>query len=104
VFWVAFDKEQSTADCVADLVDWLHDIHHYSCQHLKVASDLMKAHYNCLARIPGGRPSLGCATQQNCANCKQAVIVEKPCLDAREGQQVETREWCAALKRTVTEK
>jgi hypothetical protein len=37
------DKEQSATDCVADLVDRLIDIHHHAREHLKVASDIMKA-------------------------------------------------------------
>jgi hypothetical protein len=32
---------------------WLHEIHHYACQHLKVASDRMKAHYDCMANTAG---------------------------------------------------
>jgi hypothetical protein len=35
-------KERLTADHAADLVDHLHDIHNYSRQHLKLASDRMK--------------------------------------------------------------
>lgn len=35
-------KEQSTTDCVADLVDRLHDVHH-AFQHLKVVIYRMKA-------------------------------------------------------------
>jgi hypothetical protein len=46
-------KEQSTADDAADLVERLHDIHHYARQHLKVASDRMKARYDCLASLAG---------------------------------------------------
>jgi hypothetical protein len=38
---------------VADLVDWLYDIHHYAHQHLKVASDWMKACYDHLANSVG---------------------------------------------------
>jgi hypothetical protein len=47
------DKEQSMTDYAADLVKWLHDIHHFICQHLKVASDRMKARYNQLANSAG---------------------------------------------------
>ena len=46
VFGAPPDKEQSTTDYTADLVERLHDIHHFACQHLKVASDRMKARYN----------------------------------------------------------
>jgi hypothetical protein len=37
------DKEQSTTNYTADLVEQLHGIHHYAHHHLKVASDQMKA-------------------------------------------------------------
>jgi hypothetical protein len=47
------DKEQSTADYVADLVERLHDTHHYARRHLRVASDRMKARYNRLANSAG---------------------------------------------------
>jgi hypothetical protein len=33
LFGASADKEQSTTDCVVDLVDRLHDIHHYAYQH-----------------------------------------------------------------------
>jgi hypothetical protein len=36
------DKKQSTTDYVVELVDWPHDIHYYTCQHLKVASDRIR--------------------------------------------------------------
>jgi hypothetical protein len=35
-------NEWPTIDHVANLVDHLHDIHNYACQHLKLASDQMK--------------------------------------------------------------
>jgi len=47
------DKEQSTADYTADLVERLHDIHHFARQHLKIASDRMKARYDQLANSAG---------------------------------------------------
>jgi len=40
-------------DYADDLVECLHDIHHFICQHLKVASDWMKAHYDQLANKVG---------------------------------------------------
>jgi hypothetical protein len=49
LFEASLNKEQSTTDYVVDLVDWLHEIHHYGCQHLKTASDRMEAHYNYLS-------------------------------------------------------
>jgi hypothetical protein len=47
------DKEQSTTDYVADMVERLHDTHHYAWRHLRVASDRMKARYDCLANSAG---------------------------------------------------
>jgi hypothetical protein len=47
------DKEQSTTDYVADLVERLHDTNHYARQHLRVASDRMKARYDRLANSTG---------------------------------------------------
>jgi hypothetical protein len=47
------DKEQSMTDYMMDIMDQLHDIHHYAHQHLKVASDRMKAHYDRLANSTG---------------------------------------------------
>jgi hypothetical protein len=40
------DKENSTIDNVADLVDNLHNIHNYAHQHLKLAIDQMKTRYD----------------------------------------------------------
>jgi hypothetical protein len=36
---------------MADLVEQLHDIHHFARQHLKVASNRMKARYEQLAYL-----------------------------------------------------
>jgi len=47
------DKEQSTTDCTAALVERLHDIHYFARQHLKVASDRMKTRYDQLANSAG---------------------------------------------------
>jgi hypothetical protein len=47
------DKEQSTTDYVADLVERLHDTHHYARRHLGVASDRMKDRYDRLANSAG---------------------------------------------------
>jgi len=46
------DRAQSTTDYTADLVERLHDIHP-ARQHLKVASDRMKARYDQLANSAG---------------------------------------------------
>jgi hypothetical protein len=46
-------KEQSTTDHMADLVDQLHNLHHYTRQHLKVASDRMNARYDRLVNSLG---------------------------------------------------
>jgi len=47
------DKEQLTTVYTAALVERLHNIHHFAHQHLKVASDQMKAHYDQLANSAG---------------------------------------------------
>jgi hypothetical protein len=47
------DKEQSTTDYVADLVERLPNTHHYARRHLRVASDRMKARYFRLANSAG---------------------------------------------------
>jgi hypothetical protein len=38
---------------MADLVEQLHDIHHLARQHLKVASNWIKDHYDQLANVAG---------------------------------------------------
>jgi len=53
MFGVPPDKEQSRADYTADLVERLHDIHHFPRQHLRIASDRMKARYDQLAKSAG---------------------------------------------------
>jgi hypothetical protein len=53
VFEAPPDKEQPTTDHVEDLVDHLHDIHHYARQHLKLANDRMKTRYDKLANSAG---------------------------------------------------
>jgi hypothetical protein len=47
------NRKRPTIDHVANFVDHLHDIHSYACQHLKLASDWMKTHYNRLANCTG---------------------------------------------------
>ena len=47
------DKEQSTTDYTAALVKRLHDIRHLAHQHLKVASNRIKARYDQLANSGG---------------------------------------------------
>jgi hypothetical protein len=46
LFRAPANKVQPIIIYVVDLVDWLHDIHHYACQHLK-------AHYDHLANSVG---------------------------------------------------
>jgi hypothetical protein len=46
------DKESSATDYAAEL-GRLHDIHHYTRQHLKLASDRMKVRYDRLANSAG---------------------------------------------------
>jgi hypothetical protein len=47
------DKEQSTTDYAAKLVERLYNIHHYARRHLKVASDHLKTRYDRLANSAG---------------------------------------------------
>jgi hypothetical protein len=47
------DKEWPTIDKVADVVDWVHDIHSYTHQLLKLASDWMKTQFDFLANCVG---------------------------------------------------
>jgi hypothetical protein len=47
------DREQSVTDYAADLVERLHDAHHFARQHLEVASDRMKTRYDQLANSAG---------------------------------------------------
>ena len=47
------DKEQSVTDYAADLAERLRDTHNFARQHLKVASDRMKARYDQLANSAG---------------------------------------------------
>jgi hypothetical protein len=47
------DEEQSTSKYMVDLVDQIHDIHHYTGHHLKVARYRIKAYYNCLVNSSG---------------------------------------------------
>jgi hypothetical protein len=47
------DKERPAIDHVANLVDHLHDINNFPRQHLKLASDRIKTHYDKLANGAG---------------------------------------------------
>ena len=49
MFGAPSDKEQSMTDYTTALVERLHDIRHFARQHLKVASNRMKARYDQLA-------------------------------------------------------
>ena len=66
MFRAPSDKEKSTTDYTAALVEQLHDINHFACQHLKVASDRMKACFEQLANSAcfqvGDRVWLYCRT------------------------------------------
>jgi hypothetical protein len=53
LFGVHPDKERTTTNYAADLVDHLHDIHNYDRQHLKLASDRMKTRYDKVANSAG---------------------------------------------------
>jgi hypothetical protein len=56
-------SDRTTVNHVANLKDWLHDIHHYKSQHLKSASDRMKVHYDHLAKPTGFQAWPSLATQ-----------------------------------------
>jgi len=47
------DKGQLVTYYAAELAEGLRDTHHFARQHLKVASDRMKAHYDQLANLVG---------------------------------------------------
>jgi hypothetical protein len=47
------NTERPKIDHVTNLVDHLHDINNYACQHLKLASDRMRIHYDRLANCVG---------------------------------------------------
>jgi hypothetical protein len=53
LFGVLPDKEQSTTDYVADLVERLHYTNNYARRHLRVASDRMMVRYDRLANSAG---------------------------------------------------
>jgi hypothetical protein len=53
LFGACPNKEPSVTDCLVDLMYQLHDIHYCAHQHVKVASDRMKAHCDCLANSSG---------------------------------------------------
>jgi hypothetical protein len=47
------DKEWPKMDHTTNLLDYLHDIYSYACQHLKMATDQMKTYYDKLANCMG---------------------------------------------------
>jgi hypothetical protein len=53
LFGVPPDKERSTTDYAAELVDHLHDIQQYARQNLKLARDRMKTRYDKLTNPAG---------------------------------------------------
>jgi hypothetical protein len=53
LFGVPPDKERTTTDYAAELVDHLHDIHQYARQNLYLTSDRMKTRYDKLANFAG---------------------------------------------------
>jgi hypothetical protein len=48
-----FRAPPDKSNYMADLADQMYEIHHYTCQHLKVASNRMKIHYDHLANSAG---------------------------------------------------
>ncbi|XP_046685022.1 uncharacterized protein K02A2.6-like [Homalodisca vitripennis] len=62
MFGLPPDKERPATDFASELVDQLHDTHEFARQHLKVASDKMKARYDRQANsagIPGEQLGFG---------------------------------------------
>jgi hypothetical protein len=47
------DKDHPTIDYLTNLVERLHSNHCYAYQHLKIASDTLRAHYDQLAKSTG---------------------------------------------------
>jgi hypothetical protein len=52
-FGAPADKEFSVACYSADLVEQIHDNHHISRQHLKIARNRMKARYGQMSKLAG---------------------------------------------------
>jgi hypothetical protein len=82
MFGVPPDREQSVTSYAADLVERLHDIHHFTRQHLKVASDRMKEPCDQLANSAGfqegNRVWLYCPTRKRGKSPKLQVCWEGP--------------------------
>jgi hypothetical protein len=47
------NRDHSVTNHMADLLEWLYDIHHYACQYMKVANDRMKICCDCLGSSAG---------------------------------------------------
>ena len=73
------EKKQSTTGYTAALVERLHDIHRFARQHLKEASDRMKARCDKLANSAGFQVSPGCGCTavtergENLLSCRHAA-------------------------------
>jgi hypothetical protein len=82
LFGASPDKEQPTSDYMVDLMEWLHDIHNYDHQHLKVASNQMNTCYNHLVNSVGFQRETksGCTTRPRPEGslCGVAVILGRP--------------------------
>jgi hypothetical protein len=76
------DREQSATSYAADLFEQLHDIHHFTHQHLKVASDRMKVRYDQLTNSAGfqegDRVWLYCPTRKRWKSPRQQACWEGP--------------------------
>ena len=76
------DKDQSTTDYAADVVEWIHNIHHFAHQHLEVASERMKAGYERLSNAAdfqeGNRVWLYSPAQKTGKSHKRQKCCEDP--------------------------
>jgi hypothetical protein len=62
LFGTHHNKEQPTIDHMANLVNHLRNIHNYARQHLKLANDRMKTHYDVLANCVGYKGAMTCGS------------------------------------------
>jgi hypothetical protein len=76
MFEAPSNREQPMTDHMTDFVEWLHDTYYYTHQHLNMASERMKAHYDLPANYAGFQEGdqvwLYCLTwtRKNCLSCK----------------------------------
>jgi hypothetical protein len=91
LFSAPTDRQQHATHNVVYLTDQLHDIHHYKCQHLKVACDRMKACYGCLANYAefqeGDKVWLCYLTWTT----QTSPYIQSACVRSTEGDQMDQR-------------